>query len=458
MDFLFYYKKGESMATLKTNYKDDVFSGKRKYTQINNGDGTISFNDVTTYTQVGDSYGASEINEQNDTINNLQIGMYHKDNPTMTDVADSDYIPVYDVSAGSTKKTLWSNLKSLLGGAILPKAHGSTTASTYGAATASQYGHVKLSNSYTSSAGAADTSVGASSKAVYDAYTALNGRCDTLNTNKAKKNHADADATAYGMGTTSKYGHLKISNNYTSSAGAASDGVAASSKAVNDTYNNLNNKITNINSNISSLNSNISSLNSGKAPVFHSSSTTDYGEASTSKYGHVKLSTTPSSTATVGIAASPAAVQSVIDDFLTANSKKFTFAYDSASGKYGYKLNGSGTFYPFSDPDSFPIAVGIHSVTWGSDYVESKSFTLPKGTYRFVGITKNQGKYMASVTFTGGGISYTYESNYPDDEHVNFHYNQFTLSSDSNCTLSVDHEGSNIGVTFAIGYVYRVVT
>ena len=57
------------MAALKTDYKDDVFSGNRKYTMVNNPDGTVSFVDVTTYTQVGDSYGASEINEQNDVIN-----------------------------------------------------------------------------------------------------------------------------------------------------------------------------------------------------------------------------------------------------------------------------------------------------------------------------------------------------------------------------------------------------
>ena len=54
-----------------------------------------------------------------------------------------------------------------------PKSHAST-ATTYGAGTASNYGHVKLSDSYTTSAGAASASVAASSKAVYDCYTALN--------------------------------------------------------------------------------------------------------------------------------------------------------------------------------------------------------------------------------------------------------------------------------------------
>lgn len=54
---------------LRTNYKDDVFSGNRKYTQINNGDGTISFTDQTNYSQVGDSFGATQINEIDGKIN-----------------------------------------------------------------------------------------------------------------------------------------------------------------------------------------------------------------------------------------------------------------------------------------------------------------------------------------------------------------------------------------------------
>lgn len=49
-------------------------------------------------------------------------------------------------------------------------------------------------------------------------------------------NHAVGD-TRYGQGTSSNYGHLKISDNYTSSAGNANSGVAASSQAVYNVYN-----------------------------------------------------------------------------------------------------------------------------------------------------------------------------------------------------------------------------
>ena len=57
------------MSALRTDYQDDVFSGNRKYTMVNNGDGTVSFIDQTQYVQVGDTYGAAEINEQNQVLN-----------------------------------------------------------------------------------------------------------------------------------------------------------------------------------------------------------------------------------------------------------------------------------------------------------------------------------------------------------------------------------------------------
>lgn len=58
---------------------------------------------------------------------------------------------------------------------LTPASHAST-ATTYGAATASNYGHVKLSDNYTSSAGAAASGIGASSLAVCDAYNTLNSK------------------------------------------------------------------------------------------------------------------------------------------------------------------------------------------------------------------------------------------------------------------------------------------
>lgn len=63
------------MAELKTTYQDDVLdtskNTKRKYNMITNSDGTVSFEDVTEYSQVGDTFGASQVNEIDTNINAL---------------------------------------------------------------------------------------------------------------------------------------------------------------------------------------------------------------------------------------------------------------------------------------------------------------------------------------------------------------------------------------------------
>lgn len=63
------------MADLKTNYVDDVLDTTknqlRKYQQIQNDDGTVSFVDVTEYTKVGTPFGAKDINDTNAAINDV---------------------------------------------------------------------------------------------------------------------------------------------------------------------------------------------------------------------------------------------------------------------------------------------------------------------------------------------------------------------------------------------------
>ena len=67
------------MADLKTNYVDDVLDSDknqfRKYQMIYNDDGTVSFVDVTTYTQNGDSFGAKDINDTNAAVNELNSNL-----------------------------------------------------------------------------------------------------------------------------------------------------------------------------------------------------------------------------------------------------------------------------------------------------------------------------------------------------------------------------------------------
>lgn len=79
------------MADLKTNYVDDVLDTTknqlRKYQQIQNDDGTVSFVDVTEYTQVGTSFGAKDINDTNAAINEVNGKLTKKDFSNAVDLS-----------------------------------------------------------------------------------------------------------------------------------------------------------------------------------------------------------------------------------------------------------------------------------------------------------------------------------------------------------------------------------
>ena len=190
------------MSNLRTDYKDDVFTGSRKYNIVNNPDGTVSFTDETDYVQQGDTYGAAQINELDDIVNNLDSKAFLTDGTSENALADSDYFPFYDVSAGTGKTTLWSNMKNIIKTICAIKVHSSTAAATYGAGTNTQFGHVKLSDSYLSSGGSASSSIGASSGAVYSAYTKLNNQL------KANNNeiYMDYQNGKYGYNTSASRG------------------------------------------------------------------------------------------------------------------------------------------------------------------------------------------------------------------------------------------------------------
>ena len=57
---------------LPTNYTDAVWSGSKKYRMINNEDGTVSFEDVTVYSNRGTSFfGADEANRMSEALNTM---------------------------------------------------------------------------------------------------------------------------------------------------------------------------------------------------------------------------------------------------------------------------------------------------------------------------------------------------------------------------------------------------
>lgn len=98
-----------------------------------------------------------------------------------------------------------------------PTVHTSSTGSTYGAASTSKYGHVRMASAFTDSGSdvAVPISLGAS----------LNSRVAALEEggggggDYAPVNHASS-ATTYGVGSSSQYGHVKVSDNTTTDQGA----------------------------------------------------------------------------------------------------------------------------------------------------------------------------------------------------------------------------------------------
>lgn len=71
---------------LRTDYKDDILdltqNTQRKYRMITNDDGTVSFEDVTEYSQVGDSFGAGDVNLITQRVNgslgnNVEFRIYN---------------------------------------------------------------------------------------------------------------------------------------------------------------------------------------------------------------------------------------------------------------------------------------------------------------------------------------------------------------------------------------------
>lgn len=221
--------------------------------------------------------------------------------------------------------------KMTLSKASLPTAStsvaGITTVGASGGAAAYSHGtHV----SYSTTAPAMDGTA-----AVGTASTvARSDHVHPTDTSRAPTSHASSSNT-YGVGTASNYGHLKLSDATTSTSGT-SDGIAATPsavKAVKDLIPTATSDLTNDSGFITSTGAPVQSVNSktgavsltysdvSAAPTSHAVNASTYGLGSSSVYGHVKLSTSTSSTsgASDGIAATPSAVKAAYD---LANSKQ----------------------------------------------------------------------------------------------------------------------------------------
>ena len=102
------------MADLKTNYVDDVLDSDknqlRKYQMIHNDDGTVSFVDVTTYSQVGDNFSAIDINSTNIKVNENSSGISKNKSDISSILYDSGKCKTLFNSGDSTSATEWTDV------------------------------------------------------------------------------------------------------------------------------------------------------------------------------------------------------------------------------------------------------------------------------------------------------------------------------------------------------------
>ena len=106
---------------LRVDYKDDILDSslntKRKYNIIENEDGTKSLEDVSVYTQNGDSFGAADINKTNQAVLDLNSSLYDLDYDNIAYVnftaKDATYtVPNNGIFSGGWKSSLSNELAS----------------------------------------------------------------------------------------------------------------------------------------------------------------------------------------------------------------------------------------------------------------------------------------------------------------------------------------------------------
>ena len=141
-------------------------------------------------------------------------------------------------SNGTTNTTYdGSSAKTVTAATVGAAPAGHTTVN----ATSSVLGHVKTGTGITNSSGTISVSYGSA------AGTACQGNDSRLSDSRTPKSHA-ATTTTYGSGTSSSYGHVKLTDTYSvttpnASTNGANTGIAASAYALQQAYNTLNSNL-----------------------------------------------------------------------------------------------------------------------------------------------------------------------------------------------------------------------
>jgi len=147
-------------TNLPTDYQDAVWNGNRKYKMINNSDGTVSFEDVTEYSQKENSFfGADEANAMNAGMNELAANM-----ESVAENAETAS------TAAQTATTKASEAADSASSAASSKSSAASSAST---ATSKASAASSSATSAASSASAAATSAGEAAASADEAKTLL---------------------------------------------------------------------------------------------------------------------------------------------------------------------------------------------------------------------------------------------------------------------------------------------
>lgn len=115
--------------SLKTNYKDAVFSGKRLY-RVTTVTGGSNIEDITSYQTQGDRFGAADINATNKAVNALYtdktislsasgwtLTAPYKQTVSVPGVTSTDAISIGKAATASTAAStakLWDKMSALI--------------------------------------------------------------------------------------------------------------------------------------------------------------------------------------------------------------------------------------------------------------------------------------------------------------------------------------------------------
>lgn len=187
----------------------------------------------------------------------------------------------------------------------------------------------------------------------------INSNFEDLYTNKAPTSHASVNTT-YGVATGTVYGHVKItaSNGLTLNNGVVGMNAASTTQPgtvqLEDTLTSTSTTKALTAAKGKALKDSIDALDTGKAPTSHASTSTTYGVATGSSYGHVKVTTGNGlnlSNGTLSMSTATTSTAGAVQLENTLTSTSTSKALTAAQGKYLYD-NKAQAFYGTTAPSS----------------------------------------------------------------------------------------------------------